>query len=175
MATSERTRSAVRLALALIAAAGLAIDAYVHFDLAGPYAAIKSSVLSQADLFRGEATVAAIAAAAVLLRPRRYTAAFAFVVAAAGTAAVLVYAYVDIGAFGPFPDMYDPRWFGEKTLSVVAEGVGAVAALALFLMLHAEARNSERLAAPSGGHVRGSWPRTRNSRLIGRAPRAPLR
>jgi hypothetical protein len=142
MALSTRGRSAVRLGLAVVAAAGLAIQAYVHFDLASEYDVIKSSVLSQGDLFRAEATAAAIAAAAVLLRPRRYTAAFAFVVAAAGTAAVLVYQYVNIGAFGPFPNMYDPIWFPKKTLSVWAEGIAAVAALALFAMLHAEARRT---------------------------------
>jgi hypothetical protein len=114
----------------------------VHFDLASQYDVIKSSVLSQGDLFRAEATVAAIAAAAVLLRPRRYTAAFAFVVAAAGTAAVLVYAYVDVGAFGPIPNMYDPIWYPKKTLSAWAEGIAAVAALALFAMLHVEARRT---------------------------------
>jgi hypothetical protein len=90
----------------MIAAAGLAIDAYAHFDLASTYSGVKSSVLSQGDLFRAEATVSAIAAAAVLLRPRRYTAAFACVVATAGTATVLVYAYVNVGAFGPIPNMY---------------------------------------------------------------------
>ncbi|MBV9921379.1 MAG: hypothetical protein JOY78_11080 [Pseudonocardia sp.] len=141
--------------MTLIAAAGLAIDAYVHFDLASTYAPIKSSVLNQGELFRGEATVATIAAAAVLLRPRRYTAAFAFVVAAAGTAAVLVYAYVHIGAFGPFPDMYDPIWYPEKTLSVWAEGIGALAALALFAVLHAEARHLD----PAAAHAGGPWRR----------------
>jgi hypothetical protein len=104
-------------------------------------------VLNQGDLFRAEATVAAIAAAAVLLWQRWYTAAFAFAVAAAGTAAVLIYAYVDLGAFGPFPNMYDPRWFGEKTLSVVGEGVAAVAALALLVLLRAQSR---RATAPAG-------------------------
>lgn len=130
------THSAVRLALALVAAAGLAIDAYVHFDLAAAYDGVKSSVLTQGDLFRAEGAVAAIAAAVVLLRPRRYTAGFAFIVAAAGTAAVVVYSYVNIGAFGPFPNMYDPGWFSEKTLSAWAEGIGAAAALVLFAMLH---------------------------------------
>jgi hypothetical protein len=142
MALNTRGRAAVRLGLALVAATGLAIQAYVHFDLASQYDVIKSSVLSQGDLFRAEATVAAIAAAAVLLRPRRYTAAFAFVVAAAGTAAVLVYAYVDVGAFGPIPNMYDPIWYPKKTLSAWAEGMAAVAALALFAMLHVEARRT---------------------------------
>lgn len=151
MATSVRMRSALRWALTLIAAAGLVIDAYVHFHLASGYSGVKSSVLSQADLFRGEATVAAIAAAAVLLRPRRYTAAFAFLVAAAGTAAVLVYRYVDVGAFGPFPNMYEPLWYGEKSLSAIAEGIGAVGALALFFVLHAQARGHRATVRTTGG------------------------
>jgi hypothetical protein len=151
MVMSVRSRSVMRWVLTLIAAAGLAIDAYVHFDLAAAYSGVKSSVLNQGDLFRGEGTVAAIAAAAVLLRPRRYTAAFAFVVAAAGTAAVLVYAYVDVGAFGPFPNMYDPLWFGEKTLSAVAEGAAALAALVLFALLHGAARRGARTTASSHG------------------------
>jgi hypothetical protein len=142
MALNIRARAAVRLGLALVTAAGLAIQAYVHFDLASEYDVIRSSTLSQGDLFRAEATVAVIAAVAVLLRPRRYTAALAFVVAAAGLAAVLVYTYVNIGAFGPFPNMYDPIWYPEKTLSVWAEGIAALAALALFAMLHAEARHT---------------------------------
>jgi hypothetical protein len=142
MTTTTRSRTIVHLGLALIAAAGLAIDAYVHFDLASVYAGVKSGTLNQGELFRAEATVAAIAAAAVLLHPRRYTAAFAFVVAAAGTAAVLVYAYVNVGAFGPVPNMYDPIWFPEKTLSAWAEGVAALAALALFALMHAESRRT---------------------------------
>lgn len=142
MATRTRTRAALIWTLTLIAAAGLAIDAYVHFHVASTYSVVRSSVLSEADLFRAEATVAALAAAALLIRPRRYTAAIAFVVAAAGTAAVLVYTNVDIGAVGPFPDMYEPFWYPEKTLSAWAEGIAALAALALFVVLHLEARNS---------------------------------
>lgn len=151
MAMSVQNRLVLRWALILITVAGLVIDAYVHFHLASSYAGVKSSVLSQADLFRGEATVATVAAVAVLLRPRRYTAAFAFLVLAAGTAAVLVYRYVDVGAFGPFPNMYEPLWYGEKTLSAIAEGIGAIAALALFAELHAEARHPVRVTAASTG------------------------
>jgi hypothetical protein len=142
MTTKIDGRSAIRWGLALITAAGLVIDAWVHFDLASAYDPIKSSVLSQGDLFRVEGVAAIIAAVGVLVRPRRYTAAFAFLVAAAGTAAVLVYAYVDVGAFGPFPNMYDPLWYTEKTLSAWAEGIAAVAALALFVMLHLQTRSA---------------------------------
>ncbi len=140
MTTKLTAQSALRWGLALIAAAGLAIDAYVHFHLASAYDGIKSSVLTQGDLFRVEGVAAVVAAVAVLVRPRRYTAAFAFVVAAAGTAAVLVYAYVNVGAFGPFPNMYDPIWYTEKTVSVWAEGIAAAAALALLVVLHLQAR-----------------------------------
>ena len=153
MATNIDRPMLIRYGLALIAAAGLAIDAWVHFDLASAYDPIKSSVLSQGDLFRAEGTVAAIAGAAVLIRPRRYTAAFAFLVAAAGTAAVLVYAYVNVGAFGPFPNMYDPLWYTEKTLSVWAEGIAAIAALALFAYLHLQARTAPTRSSAAGRGV----------------------
>jgi hypothetical protein len=142
IAMNARSSTILRIGLVLVAAAGLAIDAFVHFDLASTFDPVKSSTLSEGDLFRAEAVAATIAAAAVLLRPRRYTAAIAFVVAAAGTAAVLVYQYVDIGAFGPFPDMYDPVWSTEKALSAVAEALAALAALALFVVLHAATRHT---------------------------------
>jgi hypothetical protein len=151
MTTKVDTRAFLRWGLAVIAAAGLAIDAWVHFDLASAYDGVKSSTLSQGDLFRAEAVAAIIAGVAVLVRPRRYTAALAFLVAAAGTAAVVVYTYVDIGAFGPFPNMYDPLWFTEKTISAWAEGISAVAALALFVVLHMQARAASSRLPVGGG------------------------
>ena len=121
------------------------MDAFGHFDLASAFKNVKSSTLSQADLFRAEATAAVVAAVALLVRPRRYTAAFAFLVAAAGTVAVVLYRYVDVGAFGPVPDMYDPFWApAEKTLSAWAEGAATVAALALFVMFQIATRRSTR-------------------------------
>ena len=97
----------------------------------------------------GGGGIALIAGVALLVRPRRYTAAFAFLVTAAGTAAVLLYRYVDVGAFGPFPNMYENIWYPEKTMSAWAEGVAAVAALALLLVLHVRTRPAtEPAAAP---------------------------
>lgn len=151
MATSVRSRSALRWILIMIAAVGLLVDAFVHFHLAGSYSSVKTNYLSEGDLFRAEATVALIVAAALLIRPRRYTAAAAFVVAAAGTIAVVVTRYVNVGALGPFPDMYDPTWYLEKTLSAIAEAIAAVAALLLFALLHAEARERRRATARVGG------------------------
>jgi hypothetical protein len=158
VAMSTRGWSAIRATLIVIVVAGLAVDAFVHLDLASAFKNVKSSTLSEADLFRGEAISAIIAAVAVLVRPRRYTAAFAFLVAAAGTVAVVLYRYVDVGAFGPFPDMYDPFWAPtEKTLSAVAEGAAALAALALLVMLHARTRQTTRASvAPETNAARVS-------------------
>ena len=145
---SARNWMAIRTALILVVVAGLAVDAYVHFDLASAYSGVKTSTLSQGDLFRVEGALAVIAAVALLMRPRRYTAAFAFLVSAGGTAAVVVYRYVNVGGFGPVPNMYEPIWYGEKTLSVWAEGIAAVAALVLFVALDLRARRSVS-AAPA--------------------------
>ena len=145
----------IRTALTVIVVAGLAVDAYVHLHLASAFKSHKTSVLSETELFRAEAIVAIVAAVALLLRPRRYTAAFAFLVAAAGTAAVLVYRYVNVGKVGPIPNMYDPFWApAEKTLSVVAEAVAALAALALVAMFASRTRRAvspSRAAVPSHG------------------------
>jgi hypothetical protein len=141
---TARSWTALQVVLTVVVVAGLAVDAYVHFSLASAFANVKTSTLSQADLFRVEATLAVIAAVALLVRPRRYTAAFAFLVAASGTVAVVLYRYVDVGAFGPIPNMYDPFWApARKTLSVYAEALAALAALGLFLMFHIRARSAE--------------------------------
>src|SRR3954467_13824477 len=104
MATSVRTRSGSRWTWIVIAAVGLLVDAVVHFHLAGAYSGVRSNLVSQGDLFRIEATVAVLAAAALLIRPRRYTAAVAFLVAAGGFIAVVVTRYVNVGAVGPLPN-----------------------------------------------------------------------
>lgn len=135
MRWSQRTGLAVRVALTTIVVAGLGVDAWVHLHLAAQYDGVRSSALSQGDLFRAEGSVAVLAAVALIVRPRWYSAVFALLVAAAGVAAVLVLRYVDVGAFGPFPDMYEPVWYAQKVQSVWGEGVAAAAALVLALFL----------------------------------------
>jgi hypothetical protein len=137
---TDRGWIAVRTVLTVIVAAGLAIDAYVHLDLASTYDVVKTSTLSQGDLFRVEAALAIVAGVALLVRPRRYTAWFAFLVSAGGVAAVLVYRWVDVGKVGPLPNMYEPYWYGEKTLSLVAEAIAAVAAAVLLVLMYRRAR-----------------------------------
>jgi hypothetical protein len=116
----------------LVVAAGLAIDAFVHADLADTYAETGGTI-NEGVLFRAEAVVASVAALAVLLTGRRLAYLFAFVVAASALALMLVARYVQLRAFGPFPDLSDPVWFPEKLRAAYAEGAAALAALVGFL------------------------------------------
>ena len=126
-----------RLVLTLVTAAGLGVDAYVHWQLAPGFDTLTGAAsphISQGQLFRLEAALAVIAMLLVLLTRNRLGALVAFLVAAGGLGAVLLYGYIDVGGFGPLPDMYDPIWYTEKTISAIAEAVAAVGALCLLLI-----------------------------------------
>ena len=146
-----RTSRAVRIALILIVVAGLAVDAYIHFDLASGYDPVKTSTLSQGDLFRAQSVLAILAALLLLVRPRRWTAAIAALVAGSALAAVLLYRYVDIGQIGPIPSMYEASWYTEKTVTAIAEAAAFVAAVVLVLM-------PWRRAPVVGAHRRADTP-----------------
>lgn len=126
------TRQALRGAARVVAAAGLAVDAYVHADLAEQYDAVSANI-SQGDLFRVEAGAASLAALLVLVWRRPLGDAFAWLVAAGGLAALLVYRYVNVGAFGPFPNMYEPIWTNKKWLAAVAQALAVIAVSTLFV------------------------------------------
>jgi hypothetical protein len=121
----------------LVVAAGLGVDAYVHWHLAPGFDGVRGTAspqISQGQLFRVETALALIAMVLVLVTRRRLAAAVALLIAAGGLGAVLLFAYVDVGGWGPLPNMYDPFWYPEKTISAVAEAVAALAALWLLLM-----------------------------------------
>jgi len=123
--------------LALVVAVGLGVDAYVHWQLAPGFDGIQGTAsphFSQGGLFRLETALAVIAMLLVLLTRHRLGAMVAFLIAAGGLGAVLLYAYVDVGGFGPLPDMYDPIWYPEKIVSAIAEAVAAVGAFALLTL-----------------------------------------
>ncbi|MGI8680217.1 MAG: hypothetical protein ACR2LX_16335 [Jatrophihabitans sp.] len=147
---NPRVAVGLRWALTLLAVLGLAYDAYVHFDLASNYDAIKTSTVSQGDLFRSEGVIAILVALALLVRPRRYTALLAFLVAGSALAVLLIYRYYRVKAIGPIPSMYEPVWFAEKTRTAYAEGVATVSAAALLLLLHVHSRARDARAVPAG-------------------------
>jgi len=142
-----RTRNRPRVAawsLRLVTAAALAVDAFVHADLAGRYDANHGTgPLSQGDLFRIEAAVSACVALALLLTGRTLTWIAAWLVATSAVGAMLWYRYRDPGAWGPLPDMYEPLWFREKVVAGVAEGIAVVtAALGLLEQWSRSARSA---------------------------------
>jgi len=122
-------RSRGSAVLAVVAALGLLYDAKVHLHLAGNYDAIGSTV-TQGWLFRIEAVVAIAVALALLASDRWPVWAAAGLTGLAGVGAVLLYRYVDVGAIGPIPNMYEPVWFAEKLRSAYAEGAVAMLGLA---------------------------------------------
>ncbi|MFI8235424.1 hypothetical protein ACIGDI_42240 [Streptomyces sp. NPDC085900] len=144
------TLSACLWVLRLLTAAGLAVDAYVHADLAATYDSVTKTI-SQGDLFRIEAGAAALAALlVVLLGTRPLVWVYALLVAAVGVAAVLLYRYVDVGSVGPLPNMYEPGWYPEKTASAVAEAAAMVTAAAGLFLAHRLRTNSrEDRAVPA--------------------------
>ena len=58
---NPRALTPAQWVLAVLVVVGLAIDAFVHFDLADAFAGVKTSTLSQADLFRVESVAAIVA------------------------------------------------------------------------------------------------------------------
>ncbi|MEU2956336.1 hypothetical protein [Streptomyces xanthochromogenes] len=124
-------------ALRAVAAAGLAIDGYVHLELADRYSYVASFIISEGVLFRAEAAAAILAALLVLFRRRRAGDTFAWLTAAAGLTALILYRYLDPGSLGPLPDMYEPIWFASKVWSLIGQ---AAAILALTPLIAARPR-----------------------------------
>ena len=146
--SSFRSRAAnllsVSTLLRLVAAGGLAVDARVHLKLAVAYDAIKSSTISQGDLFRIEAGMAIAAAVLILLVPKKITSLFAAAVAGGGLAALVVYRYFDVGAIGPLPPMYEPVWYPDKVDTCIAQAVATAAALCALVLAIYQGRKAGR-------------------------------
>ncbi|MFI0351271.1 hypothetical protein [Actinomadura sp. 9N407] len=133
-------------------AAGLVADAIVHWRFApdmAPGGGGTPGTIAGDDLFRAQAIVALLAGLLVLFWARRWTYALAFVVAASAVGALLLYYYVDVGRLGPIPAMHDPAWYQEKTISLVGEGVAAVAAVIGFFTVRRPDRERAEPQAPA--------------------------
>jgi hypothetical protein len=63
--------------------------------------------------------------------------ALAALVAGSAATAVLLYTYVDVGALGPLPDMYEPTWAlpGERASAVAEIAAALLAGTGLVLSL----------------------------------------
>jgi hypothetical protein len=136
------TQRLADLALRGVTAAGLLIDAVVHLQLAANYQLAAPGGIGQGNLFRVEAVLAVLALLLVLVLGSRTAYAAAFLVAAGGLAALLVYRYYHLPSFGPVPSMYEPVWFFKKSLTAVAQAVAAATALAGYLLAGQSVRAS---------------------------------
>jgi len=122
--------AALRLIPRIAAAVGLAIDSGVHAQLAGQYDAVSASI-SEGALFRIESGAAALAVVLVLAWRKPVGDIFAALTAIAGSAAILLYRYVDVGTIGPLPDMFDPVWFTGKVWALVGQALALLALVPL--------------------------------------------
>ena len=126
---------ALQRALAVATAVLLGIDAYVHLHDAHFYDSAASSNISEGNLFRAQAILAVVVAVALLVRPHPVVWGVAVLVTASAVGAVLLYTYVDVGALGPLPNLYEPTWaLPGKLASAVAEGLGTLLAITGFVV-----------------------------------------
>ena len=129
----RHTRSRGTVLVRGLVVLALAVDAVVHARLAEGYQNASPGGIGTGTLFRLEAIAATLAALWVLWRGSRAAYAAAATVALSAGAAVVLYRYVNVPAFGPLPAMYEPVWYFQKSLSAVAELVGGLAAAAASL------------------------------------------
>ncbi|GAA1525453.1 hypothetical protein GCM10009678_03510 [Actinomadura kijaniata] len=129
--------------LRVLVALGLVADAVVHWVFAPEMRFVQGGSIRGDWLFYVQAALAAAVAVLVLGMPRRWTYAVAFLVAGSALGAVVLYYFVDVGALGPLPNMHEPVWYAEKTISAVGEGVAALAALVGFLTTRDPERERE--------------------------------
>lgn len=127
-------RTHIRL-LAVLAAVPFVIDAVVHGSNASSYDPAGGGLITEGNLFRAEAGIAALVALLLVMRPSRSVWMLAVATAVMALGAVVLYRYVNVGAIGPIPNLYEPTWqVPGKLLSAYAEaaavviaGVGAIA------------------------------------------------
>lgn len=130
-ARPPRGGGAAAVVLRVLTAAALAVDAVVHVRLASGYQSAAPEGIGEGNLFLAEAAAAALAGLYVLIRGSRAAWVAVLLTAGGGLAALLLYRYLDIPAFGPFPAMYEPVWFFDKVLTALAQAAAVVMATIL--------------------------------------------
>ncbi len=127
---------------------GLAIDAYVHFHLASDFKNNNDGLISGDWMFRLEGLAAAVIAVLVLIWANRFTYLLAFLIAALGVAAVVLFSKYNLGRIWPMSTIYDPIWSTEKWVSLWGEAAAAVAAFIGMFLTPAGRRISGRERVP---------------------------
>ena len=126
--TPAMPRTSGDAALRVGVVAALVVDAVVHWRLATGYGVAFPAGIGGDAVFRLEAVAAVLVGVGVAFTGSRVAWASAFLVLTSAAVAVVLYRYVPVPQLGPIPSMYEPIWFLEKTVSAVAEGLGALLA-----------------------------------------------
>lgn len=107
--------------LRVLTAAALAVSGYVHLHLAHLYG--YPGTITGTQLFVAQGVTAFVLALAILVTGNRWLWAAGAALGLASFAAVMTYRYVDLGAIGPLPNMYDATWqpSPDKVVSAIAE------------------------------------------------------
>ena len=131
-------------------ALALLVNAYVHFLLAAPFDALVGTLVSQGALFRIQGVVNILAAILILVVHRWWAGLVAAVIAAGGLVLLVVSVYVplDLSALG-FPVIYEPVWYQDKVVAVVAQGFALVGGL--FVAMASRSRRLPRTSASKTG------------------------
>jgi uncharacterized membrane protein HdeD (DUF308 family) len=117
----------IQRVLAVVTAALLGVDAFVHLHYAHSYDQFHSSTMSEGTLFRIQGVVAIVVGVLLLIRPSVLTWTLSLLVAGSAVVAVTLYTYVNVGQLGPLPNLYENTWSPPgKVLSAVAELIAAV-------------------------------------------------
>lgn len=116
----------VRL-LMVLTSLSLLVSAYVHLDLADrPW--FDDGQVTLAGLFLAQAVAAAVIGLWLLVRPARLAVLAAGALALASLVGVVASYYVQVPSLGPLPAVYEPFWYTEKVVVLVATGLATVCA-----------------------------------------------
>jgi len=137
-----------RIALRVLAAAALGISSYVHLHVAHLYG--YGNTITGTDIFRAQGVVAAVVAVVLLLTGNRWVWVLAALLGLASFGAVMTYRYVDVGAIGPIPNMYDATWqpSPDKVMSAIAE-----ICIPVLWLLHLATGGAWKATRPAGRRV----------------------
>lgn len=133
----------LRTGLYALAALGLVVNAIVHLQLATAFDAITGSLVSQGDLFRIQAGAGILVAILLVAMRRAWVAILAAVLAAGGLGLLVLSTLVllDVTALG-LPPLFEPVWYADKIIAVVAQGIALLASVALVFLERRQRRVS---------------------------------
>lgn len=131
MSQTKSLRATVgAMRIAVIAA--LVLSAYIHLKYAHFYSRVGNDI-TQGTLFKLQGALAIAAAIALGVNARLIGWGGAALVLVGSFGAIMAYRYINIGAIGPLPSMYEPVWNPQgdhlKVVAAIAEGAGSALAL----------------------------------------------